>query len=495
MFIPTVFGMSFPRKTQQHVRKLCLVLMLAGFLAPILPADSIVDGVYVQEAEAKKREKAKKKKTLPELVSEQKQTDKWAAIVVDANRGSILFEKNAELKRFPASLTKMMTLYLLFDSLDRKKTRLSTSMRASKRAAAQPQTNVSLKKGNTITVKQAIEALIIRSANDVAVVVAEHIGGSESGFIRKMNKKAKELGMSRTNFVNPHGLPNSRQISTAADMAKLSIALRRDFPHYYKYFKKTSFRFKGKTYTSHNRVLGRLPGVDGIKTGYIRASGFNLATSLTRGNTRIVAVVMGGKTGASRDQEMVNMLDRTLLALKAREAEERRLAAIKAKEEKRRQQAAKLAAEAREREQAAWRAAEAKRAAQAAQTAQIDSGVPQALVDQRANDQARFEQILRAPVTPRRALTQTAPYLSGKNWAVQVGAFPTIEQAERAAAQAREIAPGFLSTATLDISQIQKGERVFNRSRMLFLSADQARNVCDRLSSARKQCIVIRMEN
>lgn len=406
---------------QKHVYAFVPLLMCSMALI-VAPLSILPNGITLQQAFAKK--------TLDDFMQEQKKSPKWAAIVVDANEGKILYEKSAESKRYPASLTKMMTLYLLFEALERKKVSMSSSMYASKHAAAQPQTNVSLKKGSRITVNDAIAALIIRSANDVAVVVAEHLGGSVSGFARRMNAKAKELGMENTNFVNPHGLPDNRQVSTAMDMAKLSIALKRDFPQYYHHFKKTSFRFNGKTYNSHNRVLGRYPGVDGLKTGYIRASGFNLATSMNRGSTRLVGVIMGGATGAARDQEMINMLDRTLVAMR----------------------------------------------------------------DQKEKAGTQYAS-LTVPTEPRKQLNDSAPYLSGKNWAVQVGAFPTVDQAKRAAAAARDIVPEPLAKAQLDISQVIKDNQVFNRSRMLYLSAEQARSVCDQLSLARKQCMVIRMEN
>lgn len=251
-------------------------------------------------------------KISPSLYPDEK---KFAAVIVDANTGQVLFHQQAEEKRYPASLTKMMTLYLLFDALKRKQIRIDGLFNVSKKAAGQPPTNIRLKASDRIEVELAIKALIVRSANDVAMVVAENLGGSQAGFAKKMNKKASELGMDATHFINPSGLPDTQQISTAFDMARMSIALRRDFPEYYHYFNISSFKFRGKTYKSHNKLIGAYPGVDGLKTGYIRASGFNLATSVKRGNYNLVAVVMGGKTGSSRDQIMVNLLNHTFTRL------------------------------------------------------------------------------------------------------------------------------------------------------------------------------------
>ena len=233
---------------------------------------------------------------------------RYAALVMDADTGQILFESHAREKRYPASLTKMMTLYMVFEALERGTWKLNTKLTASKKASSQPQTNIFLKPGDTLTVEQAIKALVTRSANDVAVVLAEALGKTDWNFGVMMTNKARALGMKNTVFRNPHGLPDSRQHTTAYDMALLGIALRRDFPHYYSYFTTRSFTYKGRTYGSHNRVLDRFPGVDGIKTGYINASGFNLVSSVKRDGIHMVAVVMGGVTGASRDNHMVSLL-------------------------------------------------------------------------------------------------------------------------------------------------------------------------------------------
>ena len=234
---------------------------------------------------------------------------KYAGIVVDAKTGRTLYASDAESIRYPASLTKMMTLYIIFESLQSGRITKSTRIPVSAYAAARPPSKLGLKPGQTISVEDAIYALVTKSANDVASAVGEYFGGSESGFGQIMTRKAHQLGMSRTTFRNPHGLPDSRQVTTAHDMARLGIALREHFPEYYDYFSAHSFSYGGRRYSNHNRLLGKVRGVDGIKTGYTRASGFNLVSSVSSGNRQIVAVVMGGRTGNSRNAQMVKLIN------------------------------------------------------------------------------------------------------------------------------------------------------------------------------------------
>ena len=234
---------------------------------------------------------------------------RYASIVIDADTGEVLRSRNADVRRYPASLTKMMTLYMLFEAIDNGRLGLGSKMTVSKRAARQPASKLGVAAGSTVTVEQAIRALVVKSANDVAVVVAETLGGTERKFAEKMTAKARALGMSRTTFRNASGLPNRAQQSTARDMARLARALMRDFPHRYHYFDDRRFRYAGKNHRSPNRLLGQYRGLDGIKTGYIRASGFNLVASAERDGRRIIAVVFGGKTARSRNNHMVNLLD------------------------------------------------------------------------------------------------------------------------------------------------------------------------------------------
>jgi len=235
-----------------------------------------------------------------------------SAIVVDAKSGKILYSQNIDSKRHPASLTKMMTLYMLFEAIDSGRASLDTRISVSSRCAGQAPSKLGFKPGQTIGAKDAILALVTKSANDVACAIGEHISGTESGFARDMTARAKRLGMKNTNFNNASGLPDGGQITTARDMATLGRALQDHFPEHVKYFATRSFKWKGNTYGNHNRLLGRVDGVTGIKTGYIKASGFNLVASVSRNDREIVAVVIGGETGKARDARMAALIEKYL---------------------------------------------------------------------------------------------------------------------------------------------------------------------------------------
>ncbi|MCC6775272.1 MAG: SPOR domain-containing protein [Hyphomicrobiales bacterium] len=232
----------------------------------------------------------------------------YSDIVVDANSGNVLHATSPDASRHPASLTKIMTLYLLFERLEAGKLNLDSVLKVSEFAAGQSPTKLGLKPGSSIQVEDAIKGIITRSANDAAVVVAEAIGGSEPAFAKLMTRKAQALGMSHTLYKNASGLPDDEQVTTARDQSTLGRAIQERFPRYYKYFSTRSFTFRGQAIGNHNHLLGRVEGVDGIKTGYIRASGFNLVTSVHRGNRYLVAVVMGGNSAASRDARMRDLI-------------------------------------------------------------------------------------------------------------------------------------------------------------------------------------------
>ena len=237
---------------------------------------------------------------------------KYAGLVIDANTGRTLYDENADSPRYPASLTKIMTLYVLFEELAAGRVNFATELDVSKYAAARPPSKIGVRAGGSLKVRDAIKALVTKSANDVATVIAENVSGSEAAFARRMTKTARRLGMTATTFRNPHGLPNSEQRTTARDMARLGLAVQRDFPQYYGVFQTRVFTYGSRRFGNHNRLLGTVRGVDGIKTGYIRASGFNLVTSVRRDGKHIVAVVMGGRTGASRNAHMKTLVERYL---------------------------------------------------------------------------------------------------------------------------------------------------------------------------------------
>jgi len=236
----------------------------------------------------------------------------FSSIIVDANSGSVLSSNNPDGIRRPASLTKIMTLYLLFERLESGKLKLDSEMDVSEFASQQAPTKLGLRPGQTLKVEDAIKGLVTRSANDAAVVIAENIAGSEADFARMMTRKARALGMSKTTYRNASGLPNDDQLTTARDQATLGRAIQDRFPRYYRYFSTSVFAYRGQSIRNHNRLLGNVEGVDGIKTGYTRASGFNLVTSMRRGNRHIVGVVLGGRSGGSRDSIMRNLLAENL---------------------------------------------------------------------------------------------------------------------------------------------------------------------------------------
>lgn len=241
-----------------------------------------------------------------------------ASIVIDVQTGKVLEAHNADRLCYPASLAKLMTLYITFQRLSAGKMTLGQELRVSSHAAAQAPTKLYLRPGERISVRSAILAITTRSANDAAVVLAEGVAGTEYGFARLMNQRARQLGMDHTTFRNASGLPNRRQKTTARDMSKLALAILHDFPQYYPYFKARSFVFRGQTIEGHDRLLERYPGVDGMKTGYTRASGFNIVTSAVRHNQRLLGVVMGGRTARSRDRLMVALLNRGFARVRAR---------------------------------------------------------------------------------------------------------------------------------------------------------------------------------
>lgn len=229
---------------------------------------------------------------------------KHAAFVIDVNSGAVLHNDDGDAIRHPASLTKMMTLYLTFELLQSGRLKMSDMMTISERAASVAPSKLDLKPGDQISVADGIKAIVTKSANDIAVALAEKIGGTEANFVRLMNTRARELGMTKSHFENPSGLPDDNHVSTARDMATLALHLMDDFPGYYTIFATRTFTYRGKSYRNHNTMLNTFAGVDGIKTGYTRASGFNLVTSVHRGGRHLVGVVFGGSTAAARNAEM-----------------------------------------------------------------------------------------------------------------------------------------------------------------------------------------------
>lgn len=369
---------------------------------------------------------------------------RYAGIVVDATTGEVLYQSSADSPKYPASLTKMMTLYMLFEAIERGDLTLDSKLVASKRAAQQPATNLALKPGSTLTVDEAIRALIIRSANDVATVVAETLGGTESGFAQMMTKRAHELGMANTTFRNASGLPDKGQKSTARDLATLAIALMRDFPQYYHYFSTTSFVYNGRTYKTHNRLMLNYPGADGLKTGYIRASGYNLATSAVRNGRRLVAVVLGGRSPATRDAHMADLLDRgfaTTMVARSTTPLVPDLAAVPTA------------------------------APVLAVIPPVKPAVPVSLAS--ASD-----------VEGMVAVTHPAG-----EWAVQVGAYSRFAPAQLAAERAMRTLPEMLGQTRIVIDRAK-----FYRARLVGLDEDDARQACKLLKKHKLDCLPLKTD-
>ena len=293
-----------PRSFLKTVSALCLALILAACQtaqtqAPATPAASSAAAAPVQSA------------SLPVIAYAPATAEErgFSALVINAASGEQLYAVDADAARFPASLTKMMTLYLLFEAVADGRYSLSSPLTVSDNAASQPPAKIGLKAGTTITVEQAAKALAIRSANDVGMAVAENLAGSEAAFARQMTRQARALGLSRTRFVNATGLPDPSQVTTARDMAKLGLALKRRFPQYASYYRAKSFNYGGRTFKATNNLLGKVPGVDGLKTGYIRMSGYNLVATARRGGKQLIVVVMGGKSEAARDREVARLIE------------------------------------------------------------------------------------------------------------------------------------------------------------------------------------------
>ena len=368
----------------------------------------------------------------------------------------------------------MMTLYLLFEALEKGQVKMNTRMPVSAYAASQPQTNISLSTADKVPVETAIRALIIRSANDVSVVVAEYLGRTEAGFAAMMNAKARALGMRNTHFENPNGLPDAQQITTARDMAKLGIALYRDFPRYYPYFNDKQFSWKGVTYYTHNRVIGRFTGADGIKTGYTIASGFNLITSAERGGKRIMGVVLGGNTARWRDDRMIALLGESYRVLASRGGKTRTVVNV--------------------------------------ENLPIDLKAPVALAaaNQRVAASAPRPAMAEAekPSMMARALPENPPFqiqmsddaVRGQgdeategDWGIQVGAFSDRTQAERAANQAYRIAQNTLKGSRIAVVGSTTGAPArVHRARLENISEAQAKSACEMLISKNAPCFIYR---
>ena len=367
---------------------------------------------------------------------------KYASFVINENTKRIYHNKNADTRNYPASLTKIMTLYMIFDALESKKISMKTRLKVSKRASRQPPSKLYLSPGSTITVKNAIMALITKSANDVATVVAENLGKSERNFAKLMTKKAKQLGMTRTTFKNASGLPNRGQLSTARDMATLGMAIRRNHPKFFKLFKTKHFVYQGTKYTNHNNLLGSYSGTDGIKTGYTSASGFNLVASVERNGQRIIGVVFGGKKARSRDRHMIKLLNRH------------------------------------------FKTKPSKPLVRIAKPSEIPLARPTITIVEKSVKNFNIPPTLKLPPSDKE-----------EDWFIQIGAFKNRLNAHKAARNARNMVPEQLANLPASLSKITRTSNKNNtveylwRVRFIELAENQARSVCAELWTSGFSCI------
>jgi D-alanyl-D-alanine carboxypeptidase len=416
---------------------------------------------------------------------------KYAAIVVAADSGDVLFERNPDAPRYPASLTKMMTLYLLFEELNAGRLALESDLTVSAQAAAQPPSKLGLGAGSTIDVETAIKALTVKSANDAAVVIAESISGSEWRFAQKMTEKARTLGMTRTTFRNASGLPNIKQKTTARDLATLGRRLAQDFPQYYGYFSAPSLAWNGRTYLTHNALVQNFPGAEGLKTGYTRVSGFNLATSARRDGTRLIGVVMGGRSVRTRDDHMRSLLNDAFAALKGNP---NLIASLHRETPTPRIKPTLLAQLERDRAVPTVGGSDAVRGELIATASTFSQ----------ANAEIAYDDaiaLLAAAATsdenagqPTLALNDADEELVGEGdleaaggWSVQIGAYSTEALANKELDKAEQIAG--LSDRARTI-QPSAGAPLY-RARFTSLSASEADMICAMLKAKRKACFVI----
>lgn len=408
---------------------------------------------------------------------------KYAHIIFDAKTGKVFTQDKQHDSRHPASLTKMMTVYMVFSEVKAGRLKWEQRLKVSKRASRQPPSKLGLNSGDTISLRNATMALITRSANDMAVVIAETIAGNEAKFAARMTKTARGLGMSRTTFKNASGLPAKGQMSTARDMGVLGQALIRDFPDMYTMFNTPSFVYRGQEINNHNRLLRAYPGLDGIKTGYIRASGFNLVASAERGEHRLIGVVMGGRSAAWRDRRMQALLDYSFAELGI----DRAYAAYPVDKKPR-------PASASDQEQDEVAASGTDAVTEDLSTAADVTYTPVEPSDS-APTAAPPTKETQASTTPEpsppAATTSTATKPEPESWGVQVGAFRNQKLAHAAAARAKGIT-AVLRPANIQVSEIAQQRRRLFRARLVGIDQPAANAACATLKRQRFDCKVVR---
>jgi len=413
-----------------------------------------------------------------------------AAILLDYGTGAVLDARNADDAIIPASLTKMMTLYLTFGALSSGQLDLSSRLKVSDRAAAMPPTKLGLRPGDTIRVEDAIMGLVTRSANDAASVLAEALGGSEDRFAMVMTRTARKLGMTRTVFRNASGLPDGEQRTTARDLARLATRLIQDFPQQYGYFSSPGFTFRGRTHPNHNRLLASYQGMDGLKTGYTQASGFNLAASAVRGGRRLVAVVIGGQTAGARDATMADLLDSGFARGPQRPLEELEVAERQPARPRRAKSAVLAATEA---EPMTPPRAELVLASLDGVASEVSAAPapPRSKKVASAGGGKRSSRTVAQNAKPRQAAAKS---VAGRAYGIQVGAFQAAPQARAAMIKAMQRAPDQLRGTFASISAHRDRKRTLFKATLVGMSRNEAEATCRRLKKQRQACVVIQAQ-
>ncbi|HEY4136407.1 MAG TPA: D-alanyl-D-alanine carboxypeptidase family protein [Alphaproteobacteria bacterium] len=447
-------------------------LLATGLILGAL-ATGLTAGFAVAPADAAQKAVHKKVASVAPKSSAEMPT-RYAAIIIDDATGRVLHQVNADEQRYPASLTKMMTIYVTLDAIEKKKLTLDSRLDISMHAANQAPSKLGIMPGDNLTVRQAIMALVTKSANDVAVALGETVGGTEPAFAAMMNKRAQALGMTNTLFKNANGLPDPQQHTTARDLATLARALHRDFPQHYHFFSTPEFTYKGVTIGNHNRVLTQLEGADGLKTGYIRASGFNLATSAQRGNRRIVGIVLGGESGNWRDARMVQLMDQAFDNTLTNPTPT-------------------LVAAATPKSSPASATRKPTPRPDLIAQAEMSGSRADTLADPALNlEQGDTESTVAALPSPRPRYS--LPKNSGTEWAIQVGAFSRQAPAQAAANKAKGALPKTLSSARVAVLDGKDDGSKLYRARLVGLTEASARTACRQLEQKGVGCITVAPE-
>lgn len=446
------------------------ILLFIGCISLFFPT-AFLEAQLNQEALAKKALKTY------ESISKKRPNNKLAFLIMEAKTGRVLYEKNGYQKRYPASMTKMITLYLVFEKLKKKLLKFTDSLFVSKNAASKLPSKIDLKVGERISLKEAVMATITKSANDAATVLGETIGKTEQKFAILMTQKAKQLGMKKSQFRNASGWHDPGQYSSAYDMALLGRALLRDFPEYYPLFNTQSFSYKGRTYPNQNKLLGKIEGYDGVKTGFTGAAGFNLTASAKRGNARIIVVVMGARTSKERNDKVAFLIEKGFEILgntlpASKEDKKEIIEVIELAQRNKKELSSDFDSLLTKLEKDFQTSA--------------TKNIPKKKVSSIIRD-IPFKQSKELPPPPQNFPALANPKVP--NWSVQVGTFASFQTAKKEAERLFKIYPNLLKKNLLKISLLtQKG---LFPIRFTNLQKSQAELICNQLHQNKTPCIII----